>query len=50
MALAKALGKESMPIVVDSEDIYESTVIELLMENDELSYEEAGFMQGYNDF
>ena len=46
MVLIKKVGER---IVTDSEDIYKSNVLEMLMENDELSYEEAGFMQGYNE-
>lgn len=45
MSLIKKVREHT---VIDSTDIYKSNVIEMLMENDELSYEEAGFMQGYN--
>lgn len=32
-----------------TEDIYEDDVVEILVEDGELSYEEAGFMKGYNE-
>jgi len=32
----------------DSEDIYKEQVVEILTDDDELSYEEAAFMSGYN--
>lgn len=41
-----AWGVEPLPR--SSDNIYNEFVVENLMENDELSYEEAAFMQGYN--
>jgi hypothetical protein len=33
----------------DSADIYTKSSIDLLMDNDEISQEEAAFMDGYNE-
>ena len=37
-------------VIEVSDNIYNIDVVESLVEDDELSYEEAGFMDGYNDF
>ncbi|MGM5480077.1 MAG: hypothetical protein ACQESC_01320 [Nanobdellota archaeon] len=31
-------------------DIYDSTYVDLMLDNDEMSQDEAGFMKGYDEY